>query len=502
MIAYRKPRPAYSPTALQSQAGPRQASGRSRAIADGRIPWALLAIILAHVPFAFFMQRVPVIAKVHSFAVLGVGLWFALYRGRLLDVACLAAYIVGSEVLWRMCGGGFFWEFGKYGFAVVLMAALFRKGSRAFDLVATSYFLLLLPAVALTMVGSSLSSAKNNLSFYLSGPLALAIGVSFFTRLRLSPLQLRSLLLAAVAPVLGAAALCYGATFGADDIDFGTGSNFAASGGFGPNQVSAALGFGIVATVLCLWLTPVSKLIRLFLLGAVLLFVAQALLTLSRTGLWLAAISCVLAGVQLARSPRQRLGLILSAVTIGLFCRLIVFPAVEELSGGAVSRRFQNTSDTGRENIVKADFQVWARHPLFGVGVGMSRGERIKLTGDRHASHTEYVRMLSEHGLLGLISFCLLFYIMLRAYRSAQTLENKVLAVAAITFGLLFMLVSATRLVVPAFMLSLACVRLEQPQVTLKRSYAKKLANASGMKIPLRPQPHNLLARNRIHGTG
>src|SRR6185295_14484716 len=104
-----------------------------------------------------------------------------------------------------------------------------------FDPAATAYFLFLLPAAALTVIGSSLSSAKSNLSFYLSGPLALAIGVSFFARLRLSPLQLRSLLLAAVAPVLGAAALCYGSTFGADEIVFGAGSSLAASGGFGPN---------------------------------------------------------------------------------------------------------------------------------------------------------------------------------------------------------------------------------------------------------------------------
>jgi len=56
-----------------------------------------------------------------------------------------------------------------------------------------------------------------------------------------------------------------------------------------------------------------------FLLGAVLLCVAQALLTLSRTGIWLAAISCVFAGVQLAKSPRQSFGIVLSAVTVGLF---------------------------------------------------------------------------------------------------------------------------------------------------------------------------------------
>ena len=470
MIAYRQPWPVCRPPTVSARAAVELARGRERALAKGRISWALLTFILAHIPLAFLMKQVPVIAKLHSVVVLGVGLWFALGLGNPMGVARIAAYTVGSEVLWRMCGGGFFWEFGKYGFAAVLGASLLRKGSRAWDPLATSYFLLLLPSTALTVIGSSLSSARNNLSFYLSGPLALAVGVSFFARLRLSLPQLRLLLLAAVAPLLGAAALCYGSTFGAEDIEFGAGSSFAASGGFGPNQVSAALGFGIVATALCLWLTPASKLVRVFLVGAMLLFVTQALLTLSRTGIWLAAISCVLAGVQLARSPRQRLGLMLSAIVVALLCWLIVFPAVEELSGGAVSRRFKETSSTGREDIVKADLRVWARHPLFGVGVGMSRGERIRLTGDRHASHTEYARMLSEHGLLGLISLSLLLCIALRAYLAAATLENKVLAVAAITFGLLFMSVSAMRLVLPSFMLALACVRLESSHAPWRRS--------------------------------
>jgi len=58
----------------------------------------------------------------------------------------------------------------------------------------------------------------------------------------------------------------------------------------------------------------------------------------------------------------------------------------------------------------------------------------------------------------------------LRAYRSAQTVQNKVLAVAGAGFGLLFMSVSAMRLVLPAFTIALACARLECPQARWRRS--------------------------------
>jgi O-antigen ligase len=257
----------------------------------------------------------------------------------------------------------------------------------------------------------------------------------------------------------------------------------------------------MVAVALCLWLTPVPKLIRAVLLAALLLFLAQALLTLSRTGIYLAAISSALGAVQLARSPRQRLNLILGAGIVGLACWLVVVPAVEKLSGGAVSQRLKNTSGTGREDIVQSELQIWANHPLLGVGVGMSFGERIRMGYGRHGSHTEYTRLLSEHGIPGVISFVLLFYMAVRAFGSARTVQDKVLAVSAASFGLLFMSVSALRLGLPALALGLACVRQVRPQTAFKPGQMRRLANASGQSRSLAPLQWKFPAKNRIHGT-
>ncbi len=481
----------------------RNAKGREFAAQrKSRMPWGMVAFILGHVPLAVLMHGVPVLAKIHSVILLVVGLWYAMHRGGSHKVSVVAAYIVGSEVLWRMCGGGIFWEFGKYAFALVLGVSLWQQKNRSLDSVATCYFLLLLPSAILTLFVSSLGEARTNISFYLSGPLALAIGVSFFRRLWLSPIQLQSLLLALLGPIAGAAAICYKSTFGSDDVFYGAGSSTAAAGGFGPNQVSAALGFGMMAVALCLWTTPSSKLLRIVLLGAFLLFVAQALLTLSRTGIYLAAISCALGAVQLARSPKQRLNLLVGGTVVALACWLVVMPAVTKVSGGAVGERFKNTSGTGREGIVQGDLVVWAHHPLFGAGVGMSRNERTRMGGDRHAAHTEYARLLSEHGLLGLISLALMVYMPLRAFRSTRTVPDKVLAAAAASFGLLFMSVSAMRLTLPALALGLACVRQVRPQAAFKPGQTTRLSNPSGRNMWLLPFRKKFHARNRIHGTG
>src|ERR1043166_901245 len=481
---------------------PKRQYAHSRGFQTGKaqVSWGAIAFLLGHVPFAFLMKWLPLLAQAHSLAVLAVGLWFATRRGNSFGVARVAAYLVGSELLWRMCGGGVFLEFGKYAFALILGVALWRQRNRSLDKVAMWYFLLLLPSIAFALISSSLYEARTNISFYLSGPLALVFGVYFFKGLRLTPIQLRAALLSLIAPILGAAAICYKSTFGSDDITFGTSANNAASGGFGANQVSASFGLGIAAVALCWWLTPVGKLTRCILVAAVLFFVTQALLTMSRTGLWLATISCGLGGLQLARNPRQIVGLMVSAALAALLVWLVVVPSIEKLAGNAVWERFQKTQGSGRENIVQADLYVWAHHPLFGVGVGRAIPERVPYLGLRKASHTEYTRLLSEHGLLGAISLVLLLYIPARAFRAAKTVPEKVLAATVASFGLLFMMVSATRMLIPSFLLGLACVRQIAPQIKFNRPQIRRIVGQSAIAMQLEPQ--RSLPEHRIYGAG
>jgi O-antigen ligase len=66
--------------------------------------------------------------------------------------------------------------------------------------------------------------------------------------------------------------------------------------------------------------------------------------------------------------------------------------------------RTGNTSIlTGRDEIMKADFRAFLEHPGFGVGYGMAEKYRIRYYGHAAAAHTEFARLLSEHGVLGLL---------------------------------------------------------------------------------------------------
>ena len=67
----------------------------------------LAAFGAAHVVLALVMQALPIVAALHAVSCLVLGLVVAARR-RIQETAYVVAYIVGSEVLWRMTRAGVF----------------------------------------------------------------------------------------------------------------------------------------------------------------------------------------------------------------------------------------------------------------------------------------------------------------------------------------------------------------------------------------------------------
>jgi len=125
-------------------------------------------------------------------------------------VAYAAAYIVGSEVLWRMTGAQIFWEIGKYGVSAIFVVAMVLNQRRRLPVLPLWFFAMLIPSALMAIIDAkSATYVKANLSSYMSGPLALAVSACFFTNLKLSKAQLQKLLVVLICPILaiGAAAL-------------------------------------------------------------------------------------------------------------------------------------------------------------------------------------------------------------------------------------------------------------------------------------------------------
>jgi O-antigen ligase len=104
-------------------------------------------------------------------------------------------------------------------------------------------------------------------------------------------------------------------------------------------------------------------------------------------------------------------------------------------------------------------------NPAAGVGPGVGPYVRASYGGFRAASHTEYTRMLGEHGILGLLSLACLLYVAVRAFRATRARQIRGVCCAMLMWAGLFLAVYSTRLAAPAIVLGIACgLRSPAPQ--------------------------------------
>ena len=377
-------------------------------------------------------------------------------QGRRLDrVACAAAYVIGAEVLWRMARVPLYWEFGKYAVGGVLLVAAIRAGRSTPPLLSSLYFLLLIPSAAITFLNDSPGAARDYISFNLSGPFALAAAAWFFSQIHLSPGRLRHVLLSLLVPLISISSLTLFSILTAGSIVFTTESNLATSGGFGPNQVSAALGLGSLIACAIVASSGISAGFRPLLLALGLTFAAQSMLTFSRGGIYNAAAAGAIVFLFLLQDARSRAAVATVTVVVLVALPTLVMPRLDAFTDGALSARFASFDLTNRGELAKLDLEIWRDNTLLGVGPGQA-GYYRERTGRYAAAHTEYTRMLAEHGLLGLVSMLLLVTAVAQNVGRIADTRTRALVAGLAGWALIFMLDKAMRTAAPAFLLGLS----------------------------------------------
>jgi len=428
------------------------------------------AFILAHVPLAFLAHTSSRVATAHALATVTIGLWFVIFTQRGAErAAYVVTYIAGAEVFWRMTNASIFWEFGKYSIALILLTAVLRWGLFKGAFLPLLYLLLLLPSTVLTISAQDWETARKDLSFNLSGPLALAMSAWFFSQIRFSIRQLKRLLIALIAPLSGVAFLTifFAVT---TEISFGGNSNKSVTGGFGPNQVSAALGLGVLATLLCILIGKSDLKYKALMFAMALLFAMQSALTFSRGGLYNAAAGSVLALICLSRDAPSRTKVIVLAITIFCVANFVLLPYLNHFTRGALVNRFQSTNTTGRGQIAEDDLNIWAQNPVLGVGPGQAAHMRIEAE-EGLAAHTELTRLLAEHGALGFIALLVIFVVIAQRWLTAQSIIGKAVIAAAAGWSLIFMLNAAMRLAAPSVMFGLCLLTIRSTLTLRLRSH-------------------------------
>ncbi|MEM6325512.1 MAG: O-antigen ligase family protein [Bacteroidota bacterium] len=425
---------------------------------ETRLSQAWLLLIIAHIPLALLLSAVTPLATLHAWATLGLGLYWALQR-QSEKVTLATAYLIGAEVLWRATGAAVNWEFGKYALVLIFAVAILRSRKGSPPAVPFFYFALLVPGALMMIMSHPFDYARPRVSANISGPMALFLASWFFVRcvrldrrlfVRIGLLWVAATLSLAVLGAQGlSAALGQG-------FEFVTASNDVAGGWTGANQSAAVFGLGAVACVFVLALGNLSRPGK-GIVGLVLAFlVVQNALTFSRTGLALTLIGALAFGFFLIRESRYRLTLLFSVIILAVLVQTVMVPALNSLTGGTFVERYTDTDLTQRDTIMLLDLEIWWDHVFFGVGAGGAPNVRERYGYRDAAAHTEYTRLLAEHGMLGMGSLILFLVMCAQPIFRARTPEEKGVVLALVFWASAFMIVSSFRLSIPAFLIGLS----------------------------------------------
>jgi hypothetical protein len=424
---------------------------------QNRSYWLLVSMLAAHGLMGLVMHKVPAAATAHALFALVASLAVALMARHAWQLLAAAAYVSSSEVMWRMCEASVFHEVAKYAVVLLYGIGLIRLKSRArVPAAALLYFVLLMPGIIKPLVLMPGGLLRRALSFNLSGPLALFLAVFFCANAVCRWQDLWRAVPAAVCPLAGVAAITLFSTYSREAIRFTNESNFATSGGFGPNQVSSALGFGALLLLLYVTQCRAGTGRKLVMFGFGLLLLMQSAMTFSRGGLMCTGLAMVVAGPMLLSNLRYRAAFLCLVAGLTLAALLIV-PRLDRFTGGKLTKRFTAVESTGRTAVAESDLRLWQTDPVFGIGVGISRFARGSF-----AAHTEYTRCLAEHGLFGLASVVLLLWMSVRRIWDLRTkaAADGALDGALIAWTLVYLAVNAMRTVLPAFAFGLAFISL------------------------------------------
>jgi O-antigen ligase len=394
-------------------------------------------------------------------------------QDRFFNVLVACAYIVGADVFLRMTNGNFLYEISKYLLIFFAVIGMLFEGFKIKAMPYLVYILLLVPGIFIAgATASYTTSLRTAIAFNLSGPVSLGIVALYCYDKTIAFKRLKQVLLAVALPLITTAFYLFLYTPNIRDVVTGTYSNFATSGGFGPNQVSTVLGLGMFVLVTRFFLdsnSTVLKGVNLALLGIV---AYRGLVTFSRGGMLTGFIIIVaFMGLYYLSSVRANRAKVLRHVyvLVGAFVLIWLYSSIQTM--GMIDKRYANQDalgrekedlTTGRTDLISFELNEFQEHPFFGIGVGKVKELRYQVEGEKAASHNEISRILAEHGLFGAAAFMILFLTPL-IYRSKH--RRNIFFYSFFLFWLLTVNHSAMRIAAPSFIYALSLLNVNFKRV-------------------------------------
>ncbi len=405
--------------------------------------------MVAHVPLSWVLRNSATATLVFMLAIAVLGLREAA-QGAAIRAVMVLAFVAGWELLWRASGGSLFWEFGKY--YLILVSAILVTRFRLWRQI-DRRGLLMAAALAPSLLVLPYFD-REEVAFNVSGPVSLALAAMMFVAIRLDTRNTLQVLATLLCPIVGLLVLSTFSTVSSGPGAFMIGGK-ATTAGIGPNQVSALLGLGMMVSIIVVFVAQDSSaLIRRFYTGLAVAFGLQCLLSFSRGGLWGSLGAVAVMSIYLVRNRRARNAAICAAIVRVPLLNFVIIPAVDGYSRGMAVNRFQDTGLTGRDRIMQADFIAFTQNPVLGIGPGQSKYWHA-LTFRVSSAHTEYTRLLAEHGSLGILFVVLMLSMAWSRWRRRASALSKALAIGFTVWTLLYLGHSAMRLMLPSFVFAL-----------------------------------------------
>jgi len=380
-----------------------------------------LTFILLHIALGFVIYYVPFSSKLISLLVVFLSVFLVLVsKNKVLAVLLTCAYVATSDVFFRMTGGLFFYELHKYLLIVLVLIGFIFDQVRVKGQMYLIYVGLLLLTIVFTAYDYT-DEVRKMIAFNLAGPVSLGFVAFYFYKKKVTMQQLSKVLFYALLPIISLVVYLFLYTPSVRDSVTGTASNFAASGGFGPNQVATILGVGmfiLFARLLFNKFKGVQSIVELALLG---LISFRGLVTFSRGGILTAiAAIIILITITYLRGQRKFRTKVFLVIFYSVVLGASVWVYASYSTFGLIENRYANENafgvakedvSTGRKDLFLTEIEAFNESPILGIGVGKNKGYRFDKTGKIAASHNEISRLLAEHGSLGILALSILLFV-------------------------------------------------------------------------------------------
>ena len=398
---------------------------------------------------AIIIQFSSLFVTIHAQLIFLLGLYFSLFDKNTSRIMPVLFYIVGSELLWRGFGANIFWEYAKYSTMIIILISITRVGLNKMKNKVGFYILLLLLPSFLILTEFN----RQAVSHSMSGPFLLGVSILFFSNQIITKGILAKQLISLSLPIITLLSLMLISTFKFGEFDvYAAYVKEYTTAGVGPNQASNILGLGVLAIFL-LYVIKRNYLFIYLILGLLMLF--QTTITHSRGGFWNTLIAISFSIIFLLNRKKDRLKFLAGFITICLGLYFFIFPLLNDLSKGSITNRYADTNLSHRQNIIQTEIRAFNDNPILGIGPGNSRTYRLENFDSKKHTHTEYSRLLSEHGLFGALVIIMLLITVIKSFNKNKDLSRSI-SLSLSIWSLLFMFHSATRLAAPSIIFGIS----------------------------------------------